>query len=39
MANQDQLDLLKQGTEIWNTWRKRYCPSQWWIIQSSLLSA
>jgi Pentapeptide repeats (8 copies) len=24
MANQDQLDLLKQGTEIWNTWRKQH---------------
>ena len=24
MANQEQLDLLKQGTEVWNTWRKQH---------------
>ncbi len=22
MANQEQLDLLKQGVEVWNQWRK-----------------
>jgi uncharacterized protein YjbI with pentapeptide repeats len=24
MANQEQLDILKQGVEIWNKWRKEY---------------
>ncbi|HEY7420205.1 MAG TPA: toll/interleukin-1 receptor domain-containing protein [Ktedonobacteraceae bacterium] len=24
MANQEQLDILRQGTTIWNTWRKQY---------------
>ena len=24
MANQEQLDLLKQGREVWNTWRKQH---------------
>src|SRR5438128_2410990 len=24
MANQEQLNLLKQGTEVWNTWRKQH---------------
>ncbi len=24
MANQEQLDLLKQGVEVWNQWRQRY---------------
>jgi uncharacterized protein YjbI with pentapeptide repeats len=24
MANQEQLDILKQGVEIWNQWRKEH---------------
>ncbi len=24
MANQEQLDLLKQGSDVWNTWRKQH---------------
>src|SRR5258708_38514552 len=24
MANQEQLDLLKQGRDVWNTWRKQH---------------
>jgi uncharacterized protein YjbI with pentapeptide repeats len=24
MANQEQLDRLKQGTEVWDTWRREY---------------
>jgi hypothetical protein len=24
MANQEQLDLLKQGSEVWNNWRKQH---------------
>jgi uncharacterized protein YjbI with pentapeptide repeats len=24
MANQEQLDLLKQGRAVWNTWRKQH---------------
>src|SRR2546423_1103863 len=24
MANQEQLDLLKQGVEVWNQWRQEY---------------
>ena len=24
MANQEQLDLLKQGSDVWNTWRNQH---------------
>ena len=24
MANQEHLDILKQGVEVWNKWRKEY---------------
>jgi uncharacterized protein YjbI with pentapeptide repeats len=24
MANQEQLDLLNQGTDVWNAWRKQH---------------
>jgi uncharacterized protein YjbI with pentapeptide repeats len=24
MANQEELDLLKQGRAVWNTWRKQH---------------
>jgi uncharacterized protein YjbI with pentapeptide repeats len=28
MANQDQLDLLKQGSDVWNTWRNQHASLQ-----------
>ncbi len=24
MANQEHLDLLKQGVKVWNSWREKY---------------
>ena len=26
MANQEHLDILKQGVDVWNQWRRRHPP-------------
>ncbi|HEX3642606.1 MAG TPA: pentapeptide repeat-containing protein [Ktedonobacteraceae bacterium] len=28
MANEEHLDILRQGVEVWNKWRKKHSPEQ-----------
>lgn len=39
MANQEQLDILKQGVEVWNTWRKEHLDIRPDLINANLHGA
>jgi hypothetical protein len=39
MANQEQLDILKQGVEIWNQWREEHSDIRPDLSEASLFHA
>ena len=39
MANQEHLDLIKQGIVVWNSWRKQYPEVRAYLIGANLREA
>jgi len=39
MANQEQLDILKEGTKVWNAWREKHPVDRVKLSGASLLLA